>query len=385
MRVENSIYMDYQATTPVDERVLEEMLPHFTRFFGNPHSSDHALGWSADRAVEIARGKIAFLIGANSEEIVFTSGATESNNHVLSAVAKANRSRRRKLVVAATEHKCVLATAETVADEFGLTLEVVPVHADGRIDQDAYRHLLDEDVLLVAIMAVNNEIGSIQDISMLAALAHEYGALFHCDAAQAPVAIDLDVASLGVDFLSLSAHKIYGPKGVGALYVRSELQSSFPPLIHGGGQQGGLRSGTLPTPLCVGFGRAAEIMMEEAVGERARLRGLKVRFFEGLSAAGVRYEVNGSTDARAHPGNLSIQFAGVDAHWLLTSLQPHLCASTGSACNSGTIDQSYVLQAIGLDRERAASSIRFSLGRFSDEQQVDDAVKLLAAKIASLI
>lgn len=383
MKVESTIYMDYQASTPMDQRVLDAMLPYFTHSFGNPHSSDHVLGWKAGAAVEKARAAVASMIGANSEEILFTSGATESNNHALRGVAKGNRSARDRILIPATEHKCVLATADALADEFGLKVEFIPVMLDGKVDQESYQSLLGDDVLMVSIMAVNNEIGTVQDIKTLASLAHEKGALFHCDAAQAPAAMELDVFDLNIDLLSLSAHKLYGPKGIGALFIGPDLLAQFPPLIHGGGQQDGLRPGTLPTPLCVGFGKAAEIIQNDSDGQ-IQVLDLKKRFLKGLAEADVNYELNSALQDSCHPGNVNVRFDGIDAHSLLTMLQPKLCASTGSACNSGTIESSYVLKALGLSREQASSSIRFSLGRYTDESQVDEAVQLLAKTIRTM-
>jgi cysteine desulfurase len=383
VRVEKTIYMDYQASTPTDQSVIEAMLPYFTHSFGNPHSSDHTLGWQASAAVDSARSSVASLIGANSEEILFTSGATESNNHSLRGVIKGNRTARNRILVGSTEHKCVLATADALSHEVGLIVQSIPVTADGTIDQESFRKLLGEDVLLVSIMMVNNEIGTVQDIKTLASMAHEWGALFHCDAAQAPTVMDLDVCDLNVDLLSLSAHKMYGPKGIGALFIGSDLLSQFPPMIHGGGQQDGLRSGTLPTPLCVGFGKAAKLIQNDDK-DRIHLLRLKKRFLQRLTEASVEYQLNSAPLDHCHPGNINLRFEGVDAHSLLTMLQPFLCASTGSACNSGTIESSYVLRALGLSREHISSSIRFSLGRYSDDGQVDEAVQLLASKIKVL-
>jgi cysteine desulfurase len=383
VRVEKTIYMDYQASTPMDQRVLDAMLPYFTHSFGNPHSSDHILGWKAGAAVDAARSAVASLIGANSEEILFTSGATESNNHALRGIAKGNRTTRNRMLVGATEHKCVTATAEALSDELGLIVQFIPVTSEGRIDQESYRKLLGEDVLFVSIMAVNNEIGTFQDIKTLASMAHKWGALFHCDAAQAPAVMELDVFDLNIDVLSLSAHKMYGPKGIGALFVGTDLLPQFPPMIHGGEQQGGLRPGTLPTPLCVGFGKAAELIKNDKDG-RTHLLKLKKQFLQGLTEAGVEYQQNSAPLDYCHPGNINLRFEGVDAHSLLTMLQPLLCASTGSACNSGTIESSYVLRTLGLSREQMSSSIRFSLGRYSDDSQVDEAVQLLASKIGAL-
>jgi cysteine desulfurase len=382
MRVGESIYLDYQSTTPVDERVMQAMLPYFTDSFGNPHSSSHILGWKSSDAVETARGVIASTIGALSDEVIFTSGATESNNHAMSGVMFGNESARKRVLVSAIEHKCVKEAATFFGGKLGYVVEEVPVLETGKVDLQAYKEMLSDDVLLVSVMAVNNEIGVIQDISRLSDLAHQSGALFHCDAAQALEAMDVDVVDWGVDLLSLSAHKLYGPKGIGALFIDSSIQNNFPALVQGGGQQWGLRSGTVPTPLCVGFGAAASFSQSEGRKHRSALNALSERFLERLSSEGVDFRVVGDGQYR-HPGNLNIELVGLDAESLLVSLQPKICASTGSACNSGMIQSSYVLRAIGMSEERAASCIRFSLGRFSDEAQVDEAAELIAKAVHS--
>lgn len=383
MRVSDSIYLDYQASTPTDARVLEAMLPYFTDSFGNPHSSNHILGWKSSDSIESARFEVGSLVGALPEEIVFTSGATEANNHAIFGVIAANQTDRKTILVSAVEHKCVKEAAYFFAAQYGHSVQEVPVLESGHIDKAAFRTMLTDDVLLVSFMAVNNEIGTIHDIKWLADQAKGVGALFHCDAAQAPEAIDIDVMELGVDLLSLSAHKIYGPKGIGALFIDSSLQQDFPPFVHGGGQQNGLRSGTLPTPLCVGFGVAASIARKESFESRQRLQDLSSRFLENFRNAGIRFSINGDSIMR-HPGNLNLEFPGVDAESLIGVLQPSICASTGSACNSGIIQSSYVLHSIGLSSQQAASSLRISLGRFSDEGQVDEAAMRIAESIKSL-
>lgn len=383
MRVSGSIYLDYQASTPTDARVLEAMLPYFTDSFGNPHSSNHILGWKSSDSIESARFEVASLVGALPEEVVFTSGATEANNHAIFGVITANQTDRKTILVSAVEHKCVKEAAYFFAAQHGHRVQEVPVLESGHIDRAAYRTMLTDDVLLVSIMAVNNEIGTIQDVKWLAEQARGVGALFHCDAAQAPEAMDLDVMELGVDLLSLSAHKIYGPKGVGALVIDSSLQQDFPPFIHGGGQQNGLRSGTVPTPLCVGFGVAASLIRKEGVQNRRRLKELSSGLLVNLRKANVGFSVNGDTNER-HPGNLNLEFPNMDAESLINMLQPAICASTGSACNSGIIQSSYVLRSIGLSEERASSSVRMSVGRFSDEEQIAEVAKKIAETISSL-
>ena len=383
MRVSGSIYLDYQSSTPTDARVLEAMLPYFTDSFGNPHSSNHILGWRSADSVESSRYEVASLIGALPEEIVFTSGATESNNQAIFGVLAANQTDRNTILVSAIEHKCVKEAAYFFARQYGNRVKEVPVLDSGQIDRAAFSAMLTDDVLLVSVMPVNNEIGTVQDIAWLADQAQRVGAIFHCDAAQAPEAIDLDVVDLGIDLLSLSAHKIYGPKGVGALFIDSSLQNNFPPLVHGGGQQNGLRSGTLPTPLCVGFGVAASIIRKEGQQNRQKLKKLSSGLLGNLRKANISFSINGDTIAR-HPGNLNIQFPNIDAESLLNMLQPSICASTGSACNSGIIQSSYVLRSIGLSEELASSSVRLSVGRFSDEEQIAEAADKIAGAISSM-
>ncbi len=380
MRVSDSIYLDYQSTTPTDQRVVQAMLPHFTDSFGNPHSSNHVLGWKGLDAVETSRLDVASLIGASPEEVLFTSGATESNNHAIFGVVAANTTNRKTILISAIEHKCVKEAADFFAKQHGCKVREIPVLSSGKVDQSAYRNLLTEDVLFVSVMAVNNEIGTIQNISELSRKAHEVGALFHCDAAQAPEAFDIDIMNLGVDLLSLSAHKIYGPKGIGALFIDSSIKAELPPLIHGGGQQDGMRSGTLPTPLCVGFGMASSIVQREGAQNRLRLSELSALMLDELRKAGVEFTINGDPNDR-HPGNLNLEFPGKDAEFLINKLQPKVCASTGSACNSGIIQASYVLSSIGLSDTRASSCLRLSVGRFSDEEQVTEVAKLISETI----
>jgi len=373
--------MDYQASTPSDPRVVEAMLPYFQQIFANPHASDHAFGWEAAAAIEQARERVARLIGAFPEEIFFTSGATESNNHVMHAAAlSAAEIDRKTILVSALEHPSVLQAAEASV-RHGMKVLRIPVDNKGILDQEWLANNLTEDVFLVSVMAANNEIGTIQDIRSLVSQAHAAGALFHCDATQAFPALDVDVGLWDVDYLSLSAHKMYGPKGVGALYVRSDLQESFPPLFYGGAQQSGIRSGTLPTPLCVGFGVAADIMEHARCAEAALLAELKALFIRQLDVAGLRFKINGVIGDGGHPGNLSVSFQDIDASLLLGKLQPLVAASTGSACNSGMITQSHVLASIGCSLEEAQRTVRFSLGRFSDAEQVQAVVAMITAGI----
>ena len=374
MKLGNTIYLDHQASTPLDRDVMKEMLPFFGKNFGNPHSIDHFIGWQAARAVEIASEQVARLIGADKDEIIFTSGATEANNLAILGLG-ARSSDRRRILVSAIEHKCVLESSRILRDRFGFSLEVLPVDSIGRVDLQVLEGTLDDDVLMVSIMIVNNEIGTIQDIPKLSQVISSSGALFHCDAAQAPCAIDLSNMSQLVDLLSLSAHKMYGPQGIGALFARRELHAQIEPQIYGGGQQRNLRSGTMPVPLCVGMGAAATLLHStDQEKERIKLRKKRDIFVERISALLQCTVVNGPQSSQKHPGNANIRFAGYSAKDLLAIMQPRIAASTGSACTSGIMEPSYVLQAIGLSENEAASSVRFSLGRETTEDCVEEAV-----------
>ena len=366
------VYMDYQASTPADPRVVEAMHPYWTTVCGNPHAADHAFGWTADTAVETARSHIAAVIGADPDEIIFTSGATEANNLAILGIARAAAAGRRRIVVSAIEHKCVLAAARAAAEE-GFEVITVPVGANGIVDSSAIAAATDARTALVSVMAVNNEVGTVQPLREIAAVCEAAGAVFHCDAAQALSVLAIDVFHLGVDLMSLSAHKAYGPKGIGALYVRRNIAVRPRPILHGGGQEGGLRSGTLPTPLCVGFGEACRILAAERDSEVPRIRALRDRFLARLREVTPNLIVNGDLSAR-HPGNLNTMFPSIDASALLQRLQPDLAASTGSACTSGQPEPSHVLLAMGLSTREAESSVRFSVGRFTTDADIEAAI-----------
>ncbi len=371
------IYLDNQATTPCDPRVVAAMLPLFSEGFGNPHSAEHALGRAAEAAVEAARGEVATLIGAEPREIVFTSGATESNNLAIKGAARfaaAQADPRRRIITVASEHKCVLESVADLAAE-GFSTVVLPVRPDGTLDPQALAAALAEPTLLVSVMAVNNETGVIQDIAALAAIARAAGALFHTDAAQAAGKIPLDVA--GIDLMSLSAHKLYGPKGVGALYVRRRPRVRIAPLFSGGGQERGLRSGTLPTPLIVGFGTACRLAQAEMAEETARVAALRARLLDRLRAALPGLVVNGSMTARL-AGNLNLTFPAAAARAIMEGA-PELCVSTGSACSSAEVEPSYVLRAMGIGDPAAGRSLRLSVGRFTSAAEIDYAAAALAA------
>ncbi|GIX08751.1 cysteine desulfurase family protein [Elioraea sp.] len=373
------VYLDNQATTPCDPRVVEAMLPWFTERFGNPHSAEHRMGREAEAAVEAARAQVAALIGAEAREIILTSGATESNNLAIKGAARFARAQgvpRNRVVTVATEHKCVLESVADLAAE-GFEPVVLPVRPDGLLDPDTLAAAVDDRTLLVSVMAVNNEIGVIQDLAALVPIAKRAGALFHTDAAQAAGKIPLDVAALGLDLLSLSGHKLYGPKGVGALYVRRRPRVRLAPLFSGGGQERGLRSGTLATPLIVGLGEACRIAAAEMAAEAARLASLRDSLHRRLAEALPGLRLNGSAAARI-PGNLNLTFPRTPAADLMARA-PDLCVSTGSACSSAAIEPSYVLRALGLSDEEAARTLRIGLGRFTSAADIDYAAAALIA------
>jgi cysteine desulfurase len=376
-RPNRPVYLDNQATTRCDPRVVEAMLPWFSEHYGNPHSIEHVMGTEAEAAVEDARAQVAALIGADAKELVFTSGATESNNIAIKGAARfAGSTERRRVVTLATEHKCVLESVADLAAE-GFEPVFLSVQPDGLLDPNVLREALQTPTLLVSIMAVNNETGVIQDIPALAAIAKQAGALFHTDIAQATGKIPLDLVSWKVDLASVSGHKVYGPKGVGALYVRRRPRVRLSPLFSGGGQERGLRSGTLPAPLIVGFGEACRLAQAEMNEESRRLAALRDRLLQGLREAIPDVQVNGNMAARI-PGNLNVTFPGTTAADLMERV-PDLCVSTGSACSSAAIEPSYVLRALGLSDDAAARTLRIGVGRFTSPADVDYAVAALAA------
>ena len=375
------IYLDYQATTPVDPRVLKLMLPYFSEKFGNPGSATHSFGREAAAACERAREQVAAVIGAEAREIVFTSGATESNNIAIKGAGYFARDGRRHIVTAATEHKCVLESCKALAAE-GFRLTVLPVEASGLLDLARLAAALSDDTLLVSIMAVNNEIGVIQPLAEIGELCRRHGAYFHTDAAQAAGKIPLDVDDMAIDLMSISGHKLYGPKGVGALYVRRRPRVRLAPLMSGGGQERGLRSGTLPAALCVGLGAASEISAAEMAAEGMRLKRLRERLRCGLAAKVPGLAVNGDLERRI-PGNLNLAFPGVDAEVLMARLKD-IAVSSGSACTSASIEPSYVLRALGLEDALARASLRIGLGRFTDSAEIDYAVEAIAAAVDQL-
>jgi len=375
------VYLDYQATTPTDRRVVEAMLPYFTEIFGNPHSRNHKYGWDSEAAIEKAREQIAHLIGANAKEIIFASGATESNNLAIKGAARFHRDRKNNVITCVTEHKCVLDSCRHLEQE-GFEITYLPVQANGLIDLDRLRDAISERTVLVSIMAVNNEIGVIQPLAEIGALCREHKVYFHTDAAQAAGKIPLDVEAMNIDLMSISGHKLYGPKGIGALYVRRRPRVRLEALINGGGQERGMRSGTLPTPLCVGLGEACAIAEAEMGAETERLHMLRDRFYKGITEALPEVYLNGDLEQRI-PGNLNISFAYVEGEGLMMGIK-ELAVSSGSACTSASLEPSYVLRALGVDEELAHTSLRIGLGRFTTETEVDFAVERIVGEVRRL-
>ena len=375
------IYLDYQATTPLDPRVRKAMVPYLDEHFGNPHS-EHAFGWEAARAVDAAADDVAALIGATPGEIVFTSGATEASNLAIQGIARSAGRRGNHVVTSAVEHKCVLSTALSLR-ESGFTVEVVPVDRTGRVDPAAVGAALRDDTALVSIMMANNETGTTQPVAEIGAICRKHGTVFHTDAAQAAGKLPIDVVELDIDLLSLSGHKIYGPKGIGALYVSRQCPVPLVPLIHGGAQQQGLRAGTVPPFLCAGLGEACRIASSRLEQDCAHSERMREAFWTLLSERIPGLAVNGHPEHRI-PGTLSLRFPDTDADSLLASLQGVLAASTGSACNAGMIAPSHVLLASGLTEEAANRSIRFGFGRFTSPDEVTRAADMIAERVMRL-
>lgn len=375
------LYLDYQATTPLDGRVLDAMMPYLTSKFGNPHSVSHKFGWEAEAAVDVARAQVAHLIGADPAEIIFTSGATESNNMAIKGVAHAYAPARDHIVTVATEHKCVLESCAALERQ-GFKVTYLPVAESGLVDLEALRAAMTDRTALVSVMAVNNEIGVIQPIAEIGAIAREKNVLFHTDAAQAVGKIPLDVNQMNVALMSISGHKIYGPKGIGALFVRARPRVGLEPLISGGGQERGLRSGTLSPALCVGLGRACQIASENQAAELAQLQALFTRFMAGIERNLNGVHLNGDRTAR-FPGNINLGFEGVNGDLLIAELR-NLAVSSGAACASASKEPSYVLRAIGVPDVLARASLRIGFGRFTSEAEVDFAVSEIVEKVRAL-
>lgn len=377
------VYLDNHATTPVDPRVLEAMLPYFTERFGNAASRSHPFGWQAEEAVEAARAQIAALINAQPREIILTSGATESDNLAIKGVVEFHRERGDHVITAATEHKAVLDTCKALEKTGQARVTYLPVDAHGLVDPDAVRLAITDRTVLISLMHANNEIGTLHPIAAVGRIAKERGVLFHCDAAQSLGKAPIDVEAMGIDLLAVTAHKLYGPKGCGALYVRGKgPRVRLAPQMHGGGHERGLRSGTLNVPGAVGFGQACAVAAAAMDAEQGRAAALRDRLHHGITAALDDVTLNGHPSQRL-AGNLNLSFADVEGDSLLAAL-PDLALSSGSACTSATLEPSHVLRAIGLGDAAAHGSIRFGIGRFNDEADIDHAIERVVHEVRRL-
>ncbi len=374
------IYMDYGATNPVDPRVAQAMIPWLTEHFGNPASRSHAWGWEAEAAVEQAREDVAALIGADPREIVWTSGATESNNLAIKGAAQFYKARGKHIITVKTEHKAVLDTVRELERQ-GFEATYLDVQENGLLDLNALRDAIRPDTVLISVMFVNNEIGVIQDIPTIGALCREKGIIFHVDAAQATGKVAINMAELPIDLMSLASHKTYGPKGIGALYVRRKPRVRLEAQMHGGGHERGMRSGTLPTHQCVGMGAAFRIAREEMAAENERIRTLQQRLLAGLKGMEQVF-INGDLERRV-PHNLNVSFNFVEGESLIMGVKG-IAVSSGSACTSASLEPSYVLRALGRSDELAHSSLRITIGRFTTEQEIDEAVNLLRDRVGKL-
>ncbi|GJJ68544.1 cysteine desulfurase [Entomortierella parvispora] len=375
------IYMDMQATSPTDPRVLDAMLPYMTELYGNPHSRTHSYGWESEKGVDQAREDIAKLIGADSKEIVFTSGATESNNTSIKGVARFYKGKKNHIITTQTEHKCVLDSCRVLSDE-GFEVTYLAVGKNGLISMDDLKAAIRPDTALVSIMAVNNEIGVIQPLEEIGALCRSKKIFFHTDAAQAIGKIPIDVNKMNIDLLSISGHKIYGPKGIGALYVRRRPRVRLTPLLTGGGQERGIRSGTVPAPLAVGLGEACRIATEEMAYDHERVKRLSERLINGIQSK-VSHVYRNGDEVQSYPGCVNLSFAYVEGESLLMALKD-IALSSGSACTSASLEPSYVLRALGAEDDMAHSSIRFGIGRFTTEEEIDFVISRVVAHVDKL-
>ncbi|MBL9003367.1 MAG: IscS subfamily cysteine desulfurase [Myxococcales bacterium] len=381
MAVTLPIFMDYHSTTPVDPRAVEAMVPFFTTYFGNAASRNHSFGWAAEKACDDAREQVAALIGASGKEIIWTSGATESNNLAIKGAARFYKDRGNHIITTQVEHKSVLDSCKRLENE-GFQVSYLPVEADGRLSPERLRAAMTDQTILVSIMLANNEIGTVNDLPTLGAVVKERGALFHTDAVQGVGKVPFDVDSSHVDLLAITGHKIYGPKGVGALYIRRKPRVRIEQQMDGGGHERGMRSGTLNVPGIVGFGKACEIMRQEGAQESERIARLRDRLKERIQSRLPEVYVNGSLVHRL-PGNLNLSFAFVEGEGLLMALKD-VALSSGSACTSASLEPSYVLRALGIGEELAHTSIRFGLGRWTTEEEVDFVADLVVDKVRRL-
>ena len=382
MKISKNIYLDYQATTPLDPRVLKKMIPYFNERFGNPHSRNHSFGWEAEEATEVAREHVARIINASPKEIVFTSGATESNNLAIKGVAEFYGDKKNHIITCVTEHKCVLESCRDLNENHGFEVTYLPVKQDGLVDIDLLKKSIKSNTLLVSIMGVHNEIGVIQPLAEIGSICRESNVFFHTDCAQAIGKIELDVNKMNIDMMSISGHKIYGPKGIGAMYVRRKPRVRIKSMMSGGGQERGMRSGTLSPALCAGLGEACKICFEEMESENKKLIKLRDRFYDGITKECKDVYLNGSEKERI-PGNLNISFAYVEGESLMMGIKD-LAVSSGSACTSASLEPSYVLRALGVEEELAHTSLRIGIGRFTSEKEIDKAVNDIVKEVTRL-
>ena len=381
MNIINNIYLDYQATTPVDKRVIDKMIPYFGEIYGNPHSRNHSFGWEAEQAVEVARENVAKIIGANPKEIIFTSGATESNNLAIKGLADFYGDKKNHIITCVTEHKCVLESCRLLSER-GFEVTYLQVNKDGLIDIKDLESKINDKTLLVSIMGVHNEIGVIQPLKEIGEICRKNSVFFHTDCAQAIGKIKVDVNEMNIDLLSISGHKIYAPKGVGALYVRRKPRVRITAMMSGGGQERGMRSGTLSPALCVGLGEACRICADEIDEESKRITKLKNIFLEGIHGECADIFINGSETNRV-PGNINLSFAYVEGESLMMGIK-NLAVSSGSACTSASLEPSYVLKALGVSEELAHTSLRIGIGRYTSEKDIRNAVKVIVNEVKRL-
>jgi len=381
MNIINNIYLDYQATTPVDKRVIDKMIPYFGEIYGNPHSRNHSFGWEAEQAVEVARENVASIIGANPKEIIFTSGATESNNLAIKGLADFYGDKKNHIITCVTEHKCVLESCRLLSER-GFEVTYLQVNKDGLIDIKDLESKINDKTLLVSIMGVHNEIGVIQPLKEIGEICRKNSVFFHTDCAQAIGKIKVDVNEMNIDLLSISGHKIYAPKGVGALYVRRKPRVRITAMMSGGGQERGMRSGTLSPALCVGLGEACRICADEIDEESKRITKLKNIFLEGIQGECTDIFINGSEKNRV-PGNINLSFAYVEGESLMMGIK-NLAVSSGSACTSASLEPSYVLKALGVSEELAHTSLRIGIGRYTSEKDIRNAVKVIVNEVKRL-
>ena len=381
MNITNNIYLDYQATTPVDKRFIDKMIPYFGEIYGNPHSRNHSFGWEAEQAVEVARENVASIIGANPKEIIFTSGATESNNLAIKGLADFYGDKKNHIITCVTEHKCVLESCRLLSER-GFEVTYLQVNKDGLIDIKDLESKINDKTLLVSIMGVHNEIGVIQPLKEIGEICRKNSVFFHTDCAQAIGKIKVDVNEMNIDLLSISGHKIYAPKGVGALYVRRKPRVRITAMMSGGGQERGMRSGTLSPALCVGLGEACRICADEIDEESKRITKLKNIFLEGIQGECTDIFINGSEKNRV-PGNINLSFAYVEGESLMMGIK-NLAVSSGSACTSASLEPSYVLKALGVSEELAHTSLRIGIGRYTSEKDIRNAVKVIVNEVKRL-